>query len=181
MPSAGLAQRSPARPLVRPARRGDRSPGVESVQPAGRGFPALVHGRRVDLRPGAPPPPRARRLSGAAVDRGLHRDLDRLRALHRADRVVPLSCGAAADGARECSGRARRGADARPGAARRDRAPARAAPLGPQRLVRRLSRRLRAFLWRPPWSADPIERRGRCARVGRAPRSRLCLASWPTS
>ena len=50
-----------------------------------------------------------------------------------------------------------------------------------ERLVRRVSRRLRAVLRRTSGSPDPVAAGGRSSRRGRPRVSRLCLASWPTS
>ncbi len=59
--------------------------------------------------------------------------------------------------------------------------PARAAARAAERLVRRVSRRLRAVLRRAAGRAGAVARGGRRARVGRAPRRRLCLAACPAS
>ena len=55
-----------------------------------------------------------------------------------------------------------------------------AAHLG-ERLVRRVSRRLRTVLRRTSGSPDPLAAGGRRSRRGRPRVGRLCLASWPTS
>jgi hypothetical protein len=178
---ARLADRAPARPLVRAAGRGGRAPRLESVERARSGIPALVRRRRVDLRARAALRTCARGLPDARLGAQLHRHLRSLRSLHGTDLVAPLSCDPRADRAGERGGRAGDAADARTRAARGDRAARGAAPRAAQRARCRIPRGLRTLLRRVAGSPGALARGGRRARVGGAPRGRLCLASWRTS
>jgi hypothetical protein len=176
-----VADRPPARPLVRAARRRGRPPRLEPVERARSGLSAVVRGGRVDLRARAALQAAARGLSDARMGSRLHLDLGSVRSLHGADLVASLPRDPGADRAGERSGRAGDAADARTRAAGGDSAARGAVPRAAQRPPRRVPRRLCPLLRRAAGSAGSLARGGGCARVGCAPRGRLCLASWRTS
>jgi len=151
------------------------------VHGARPGLSALVRGRALDLRARTALRARARGLSGAANPRAVHRDLDRVRPCNGAGVVAALSRRPAADGPGKRSRGARCHAAARARPARRAAAARRASPRPGQRLVRGVPRGLRAVLRRAAGRPGALARSGRGARVGRAPRRRLCLAAWPAS
>ena len=122
-------------------------------------------------------------LPGVAPDR--RRGLRRLRSRHRSGVLAPVPPDPAAHRAGECGCRSRGRADARArarlGGGDAGRAPGRRRAGAGERLVRRVSRRLRAVLRRPSGSTDPLAGGGRGPGRGRPRVGRLCLASWPTS
>ena len=180
---ARVADRPAARPLVRAARRGGRAPRLEPVERARPGLPALVRRGRLDLRARAALPAGARGLPDARVGCASCIAISAACGLCTAPiswlhfhaiplLTVPANAAAAPVVAPMLALALARG----------DRA-ARSGPLLAQLngLVRRLPRGLRALLRRAPGRAGPLARGGRRARVGRAPRGRLCLASWRAS